>query len=395
VLGQAGRFNVLTCGRRWGKTMIGVRLGAEPALDGFPVGWFAPTYKVLDDAWGDLRDALAPVTSHKDEAKYRIELVGGGLVECWSLKNNPDAGRGRKYKRVIVDEAAMIPNLERAWTQSIRPTLTDLRGDAWFLSSPKGMGYYKALHDRGQDDKRPTWRSWQRPTLANPFIEPAEVEDARGDLPERVFAQEYEAAFLDFEGAVFRNILACTAAEPEEEPAPGHAYVIGADWGKQRDFTALSVWDATMRREVWLDRFNRIDYAFQVERLGVLVDRYRPQAIIAERNSMGEPVIEQLARRGWPVVPFDTTNASKAVIIEALALGMEREEVQLLADPVATAELQAYEATRLPSGLLRYSAPEGMHDDTVMARALAHAVYAPGPTETTVVYDDPVRISPV
>ncbi len=94
---------------------------------------------------------------------------------------------------------------------------------------------------------------------------------------------------------------------------------------------------------------------------------------------MGQPLIEQLQRDGLPVVPFMTTNATKAQIIDALALAFERGDIRILADPVQVAELQAYEMERLPSGLMRYGAPEGMHDDTVMALALAwHAVSQPG-----------------
>ena len=70
-----------------------------------------------------------------------IELPNGGLVEVWTLENE-DAGRGRKYKRAIVDEAAMVAKLKSSWEESIRPTLTDMEGDAWFLSTPKGLNYF-------------------------------------------------------------------------------------------------------------------------------------------------------------------------------------------------------------------------------------------------------------
>lgn len=74
-----------------------------------------------------------------------------------------------------------------------------------------------------------------------------------------------------------------------------------------------------------------------------------------------------------PVRPFQTTATSKPPLIESLALAFEREELQWLADPVWTGELEAYERKVSPvTGRSQYSAPEGMHDDTVMARALAH-----------------------
>ena len=86
---------------------------------------------------------------------------------------------------------------------------------------------------------------------------------------------------------------------------------------------------------------------------------------------MGQPLIEQLQAAGLPVVPFTTTAASKQIAVDALALACERGSIRIIPDPVLIAELQAYEAERLPSGMLRYGAPAGMHDDTVMALMLA------------------------
>jgi len=86
---------------------------------------------------------------------------------------------------------------------------------------------------------------------------------------------------------------------------------------------------------------------------------------------MGGPQVEELQRQGLPIQPFTTTNATKAQAIDALALAFEQSTIKIPNDPVFIGELQAYEGERLPSGMLRYSAPEGMHDDTVMALALA------------------------
>ena len=122
-----------------------------------------------------------------------------------------------------------------------------------------------------------------------------------------------------------------------------------------------------------MDRFNQIDYSVQRGRLQALAERYRPTVILAESNSMGEPIIEQLQRDGLPVRGFQTTNATKAAIIEGLALAFERQELRILNDATLIGELQAYEMDKTPSGMVRYGAPEGMHDDCVMSLALAWA----------------------
>ena len=137
------------------------------------------------------------------------------------------------------------------------------------------------------------------------------------------------------------------------------------------DFTVLTVLDTTTKEVCYIDRFNQIDYVIQADRLAALANRFKPNGIIAESNSMGLPIIQQLQRRGVAVQPFQTTNASKDEAVRALQLAFEQGEIKIIADDILVGELQAYESKRLPSGLMRYEAPEGMHDDTVMSLAIA------------------------
>jgi hypothetical protein len=367
---QASRFNVLALGRRFGKTTLGEDVDIKPALEGYPVAWFAPTYKYLTDPWRDFKRLLAPVIRDKSETEHRIELVTGGILECWTLDTD-DPARGRKYRRVVVDESGIVKELQRKWDESIRPTLTDHRGDGWFLGTPKGLNAFHALYQRGQDPEQSEWMSWQGPTSDNPYIDPAEIETARLELPERVFAQEYLAEFLSDGAGVFRLVLEAQTARRQAQRVEGHRYVFGVDWGRSNDFTVVSVIDCNTYEQVAFERFNQIDYHVQLSRLAILAQKFLPQLIVAEANAMGAPLIEQVQRMDLPVWAFQTTNASKAAAIEALALAFEQRTIRILDDKVQTGELLAYDSERLPSGMLRYGAPEGMHDDTVIALALA------------------------
>ena len=114
VLREAKRFNVLACGRRWGKTTIGLDIIIRHAIAGQPVAWFAPYYKSLLDVWRQATITLAPMIQKKNASERRIELIGGGLIEFWSLEDI-DVARGRKYKAVVIDEAAMVRHLKDAW----------------------------------------------------------------------------------------------------------------------------------------------------------------------------------------------------------------------------------------------------------------------------------------
>jgi hypothetical protein len=396
VIQQAKRFNVVCCGRRWGKTVLGMDRLIHAALQGKPVAWFAPNYRLMSDVWRELQDILSPLIKRTNQQEWRLELHGGGVIEMWSL-DSPDAGRGRAYAVVVVDECAMVPNLEQAWQQTIRPMLTDHLGDAWFLSTPKGMNYFKALYDRGQDPERKDWASWQMPSTANPSLDPDEIESARLDMTEAAFQQEYMALFVNWEGSVFRRVGEAATACPKTKPEGGHQYVIGCDWGRSNDYTVFMVVDITARAVVAMERSKRVDYTLQCERLKVLSERWQPRQIIAEQNSIGQPIIEQLTRDGLRIHSFTTTNASKAQAIEALALVFERGDIRILNDPVMVGELVAYQGEHLPSGLLRYGAPSGQHDDTVMALAMAWSaisdqrrVIYPIPDSAIIVPDFPI-----
>jgi hypothetical protein len=121
-----------------------------------------------------------------------------------------------------------------------------------------------------------------------------------------------------------------------------------------------------------IDRFRGLEYSLQRARLQAFWERLGGQSwIIAESNNMGGPVVEALQRDRLPVVAFTTTNASKSAIIEALALAFERGDIRIVNDAALVGELQAFEAKSLPSGMMRYAAPEGGHDDMVMALAIA------------------------
>lgn len=375
VLQAAKRFNVLCCGRRWGKTVIGMDRVAAAGLAGKRVAWFAPTYKLLAEPWRTLQNSLRPVILKQNLNEKHVDFFGGGTLECWSL-DDPDAGRGRAYHLIIIDEAAMVRDLEQAWQQSIRPMLSDYRGSVWFLSTPKGVAnYFHALWRKGQDDSQPDWASWQMPTVSNPFIDPSEIESARTDIAELAFAQEYQAQFVTWEGAVFRRILDCV--RDETKPTAPCA-MIGVDWGRTNDytvFTALSLAGEVME----IERFRGMEYSLQRARLRAMWERLGSRSwIMAELNSMGAPVVEQLQRDGMPVIGFQTTNASKSAIVEQLALAFERGTVKIPNDPVLIGELQAFEATPLSSGSMRYAAPTGQHDDTVLSLAFAwHGLIAP------------------
>lgn len=365
------RYKVVNCGRRFGKTQLAVYLALDALLQGLSVSYWSSSYRNIEEFWQRIKALLlkAPelvVTQHN--GKLTMTLTTHGELECWSL-NNPDTVRGRDYDLAIIDEAAQVPDLEYAWNHVIRAFLIDRQGKAIFLSTPRGQNFFRVLYGYGLDPEKPDWANFHYPSIQNPMLPPGEIESARAELPDRAFREEYLAEFVEDSG-VFRGVNQVSILDPTE-PIEGHQYAFGVDWAKSYDFTVISVIDTTTKQQVYLDRFNMISWELQRGRLKALYDRYHPSVVYAESNSIGDVNIEALQNDGLPVRGFETTANTKGPLIDALALAIERGDITLLDNPVQRHELQAYQLKRLPSGRFQYSAPEGMHDDTVIALALS------------------------
>ena len=371
VADSTARYKILAAGRRWGKSRLGSALCVAEGLRGGRAWWVAPSYKVAAVGWRMIRRLGSGVPGANVRRVDRmIEFPGGGEVQVRSA-DDPDSLRGEGLNLVVLDECAFMK--QAAWEEALRPALSDRQGDAVFISTPKGRNWFWRLYQRGKSEgSEGIYQSWQLPTSDNPYIPAEEIEAARQSLPEVIFEQEYLAVFLENEGSVFRNLLACMNAKPTTpKEHEGHHKIMDVDWGKQNDFTALSVGCVDCRCELDYDRFNKIDYIFQRGRLKAMADKWNVNNILAESNAMGDPIIEQMQADGMPVNGFQTTGTTKPPLIEGLALTLERQEFQFINDSVWTGEMEAYERKISPmTGRSQYSAPEGMHDDTVMARAL-------------------------
>ncbi len=368
VLNQANRLNALACGRRWGKTLLGIDIAIRAMLDGYPVAWAAPHYKFLAEPFRTIDKTLGLVVQKRSQDDFRLELATGGTLDCWTL-NDTNLGRGRKYKLWIIDEAALSPNLEKAFAESIRPTLIDLAGSAWFLSTPQGRGYFWECFRRGQDPQEQDWQSWQMPTSSNPFMPLQEIEAARSSMTERQFAQEFLAEFGLDEDSVFRNVESSIGSFPQSQPDKNQTYIAGVDLARVEDYTVISILNS-QGEQVYFDRFRRVSWERTISRIAQAFLKFNAPAVV-DASGIGDPITEQLQSTGLTIIPFKFTSQSKEPLIQSLAFKLEQNQLKLLPEPTQTNELIAYRATRSKFGTMQYSAPPGQHDDCVIALALA------------------------
>jgi hypothetical protein len=364
---------VIVAGRRGGKTTGVGLIAVEAALEGRRILEAAPTQDQTEAFWeavkGALGDAIAQGHIYKNESRRLIELPNGGRIRCKTAWD-ADSLRGDYADLLILDEYSLMD--PSTWDQVGAPMLLDNDGDAVFIGTPKRKNHFFAQYTKAIGDDTGRWAAWHFTSHDNPYLSEEALADITADMTEEAYRQEILAEFLDNEGAVFRNIAACLYPGGDTPKMhEGHETVAGVDWGKSEDYTVCSVGCRECKREVALDRFHGIEYRLQRERIKAMAERWGVYDILAESNAMGEPNIEDMQYLGLPVRGFQTTAASKPPLIENLVLTFEREEMQFIDNPVATAELEAFEMrVSANTGRPTYSAPEGVHDDTVIARAL-------------------------
>lgn len=149
--------------------------------------------------WDELKGQLIDRNwvSKINESELTIRLINDSIISIRSA-DNYDALRGGKYNFAVLDEAASIDSA--AWFQVIRPTLSDMEGDALFIGTPAGRNWFYDLYLRGQSQE--DWASFQFTTLQGGRVSPEEVLAAQRDLDPRSFRQEYEATFENYQGSI-------------------------------------------------------------------------------------------------------------------------------------------------------------------------------------------------
>lgn len=363
------RFRVATCGRRWGKTLACVNemvVFAAEHPDSIS-WWVAPSYQQVDIAWRMIEKHYHPLIMKRNTSKYWIRLINGAWIFFKSTEKH-DNLRGEGVSFMVIDEAADVDR--EAWFGSLRATLSDKQGRCIIVGTPKGRNWFYEEWTRGQDPEVKEYESFRFPSKSNPYLPDREVELARQTMPSDLFRQEYEAEFLEDGSGVFRGIHDCVQGELEEPREDGE-YVIGLDLARYQDYTVAICMDIETGHVVAYDRFNQIDWALQMDRVQTMADKYNEAVIWFDANSIGDPLAEEMERRGMVIEPFKITPTTKGQLIQLLATKIQRREITFPEIPELLNELSIYGYEILPSGHIRYSAPDGYHDDIVISLALA------------------------
>jgi PBSX family phage terminase large subunit len=203
------RFRVICAGRRFGKTLLAVEemIGVAVSGNDKRIAYIAPTFQQARDiAWENLKKRCQPLVVDINESQLKIvvKTQKGGtstiMLKSWDAI---ETLRGQSFHFLVLDEVAMMRYFWNGWFEVLRPALTDTMGSVMFISTPKGYNHFYDLYMMDHKDK--SYKSFHATTYDNPHIQPTELEDARKQLTEDIFAQEYLADFRKQEGLVYKE----------------------------------------------------------------------------------------------------------------------------------------------------------------------------------------------
>jgi hypothetical protein len=375
IMASDARFRVIACGRRFGKTTLAARetaqyLGQPEAL----VWWVAPTYDEADRGFDAVTAALPdPLIADTTESWPKaVDVVNGARIEFRSTERQ-NSNRGEGLDLLVLDEADDIR--DAAWTEDLRPSLSDTLGDMIAISTPMRKGWFYRWWQRGQSPDYPDVASWRFPTSANPHIPASEIEAAKTELPGHAFEQEYEAEFKDETGGVFTDLDdTLFTREYDCDNYDGDTpYRHGWDLARHEDYLVGIVLDAA-GDVVHFDRARGLSWPQIQSRIEAAVEQY--PGTVGIDASRDNKLVADLAAAGVNIVPIKFTRERKQDLVENLAAAHEAGEVTAPDIGQLRHELEIFEYEVTPAGNTKYHAPEGFFDDCVDALAMANAVTA-------------------
>ena len=299
----------------------------------------------------------------------KIVTIKNSYIDFRS-SDRPENIEGFGYDKFFINEAGIVLKDEYLWSNAIRPMLWDYSASGVIGGTPKGKGVFEELFNRGNDPEQTNYKSFRFTSFDNPYLPTDIMRDEIKDMPERVVRQEVYAEFLDDTGVVFRGV-SDVATAIAKKPESGHLYVIGCDLAKVQDFTVLTVYDRSNNNQVNQERFNKLEYPFVKRKIQAMSQLYNKAVVSIDSTGIGEPIYDDLERAGVPLEAYKFTNTSKKDLIEKLSVWIEQKRLKMLNIPETIKEFNNFTYDISSSGRIMYNAPQGFHDDIVIAHALA------------------------
>lgn len=368
------RFFLINWHRRARKTTLAVNILIKEACKNANCryGYITSTYRAAKNiVWTDpnMIKAYLPMDHVEkiNESELYVKFKNGSILSIHGA-DQPDSIRGVDFAGVVLDEYPLIKS--EVWDEIIQPIIRqDTKRWAIFIFTPKGQNH--AFHQWVKAANNPDWKRYELKASQSQIIPPEELEKAKAETPERLYLQEFECEFSDNASSVFRGISGCMFGTVENY-IPGRSYVTGVDLAKTQDWTVIMTICRETKHVVSFQRFNQVDWNLQKERIITECIKYRSQLCI-DATGVGDPIVDDLRRAGLNIPEggaYKFTSDSKKSLIERLIISIEQRLITFPKIEELMNELSAFSYEITPNRNIRYTAPDGIHDDCVIALAL-------------------------
>lgn len=307
-----------------------------------------------------------------DRYKKALYLPNKNYIDFGSAER-PELLEGMGYLRGVVNEAGIVLRKASLWDNTLQPMFKSEHCRVKLVGTPKGRNTFYQIDTRGRSKRSPEYSSYHFTVYDSPNWTRHEIEEIRKKAPKNVWDQEYMARFIEDAGMVFRGVRRIIHSNIRKTYKPGMHYVMGIDLARKDDFTVIIVICVETKEVVYMDRFNEVSWSIQKDRIfNAWKDWGKPEAIL-DSTGVGDSIYTDLTDRGMDVKPFQFTNTTKNQIVQNLAVAIENREIFIPNDADIIDELELYEfdVSKI-TGKVSYSAPDGYHDDIVMALCLAY-----------------------
>ena len=357
------RISIIEASTKSGKTVGCMVWLAEMGMQGKAgrnYWWVAPIYSQAKIAFRRLKRGLPRNVYTANESELTLTLANGAVI-WFKGADKADSLYGEDVYGAVIDEASRCK--DEAW-HAVRSTLTQTRGPLRIIGNVKGRRNWAWQLARRAESGETGLRyskitAWD--AVEAGVLDAQEIEEAKSLLPDAVFRELYLAEASDDEGNPFgpAAIRACIA--PLSEAAPQSW---GWDLAKSQDWTVGIGLDA----DGATCRFSRWQSPWEVTTDRIVNETADARALV-DSTGVGDPILERLQKHSRRFEGYQFTAPSKQRLMEGLAVAIQRREVTFPEGPISQ-ELEAFEYVYTRTGV-RYSAPEGLHDDCVCALALA------------------------
>lgn len=373
------RFKAVCCGRRTGKTYMGVyevlnKIKNHNGKDKLQIGWISPSYQNSVKGIDTFKKIGVELLTNKlmkisKTSPYCAELFGHKIF--FLTAENSDAIRGFYFDMMVVDEAAYVP--DSVWNDVLKPTLLDKSGNVFAMSTPQGKrGWFYELCMAGKNDSIDNtsyfhWTSYDNPHLNEEKT--GDIADLKRTLPSLTFRQEVMAEFIASDNQVFTTVDNCL---DESKCSCNCAPVIGADLAKKVDYTVLVCLCPECIKVRDLLRFNKIPWGEQQQKIVRFYNKNRARKMFIDGTGIGDVVVDNLKEENLILESVIFTNKAKNQMMNDLSVYIEQGRLRWSGEkfPIIRDELLSLERTATKNSV-SFAAATNFTDDVVMALGLA------------------------